>query len=269
MTRPPTNADLPAARGRLFSTLWKKYVPIPGSFLPWLCLVRLPNLLTIPGDVLAGYLLAPAVPEAGVSRLLLAIAAGILFYAAGLILNDLFDFTEDLRERPTRPLPAEKIQRETAIAATLIFLWVAVFFAAFVDALPIALPLVLCMFGYNAGLKRNRYLGPALMGACRAGNLLLGTAAATEGLGLAPAPIAAALALGLYVGTITHLARNETQPGATFTPPRIGTLLGLLIPLQALFCTLAVHRFPANLLGLALLPFLPLHRRLAARFPPS
>ena len=38
---------------------------------------------------------------------------------------------------------------------------------------------------------------------------------------------------------------------------------------QALLCVAAVHRFPANLLGLGLLPLLRLHRRLATRFPPS
>ena len=151
----------------------------------------------------------------------------------------------------------------------LIFLWIAGFFAAFCDALPVAIPLVLCILGYDGGLKRNRGLGPALMGACRAGNLLLGAAAAAKGSYLAPAPLAAALALGLYIGAITYLARNETKPGAKFTPHRIGQWLGMLIPLQALFCTLAAHRFPANLLGLALLPLLPLHRRLAARYPPS
>lgn len=249
--------------------LWKKYVPIHGTLAPWLRLLRLPNFLTIPGDILAGFLLAPAAAAASWNNLLLAIPAGLLFYAAGLVLNDLFDYAEDLRDRPTRPLPAEEIERGTAAAAALILLWVAAFLAAFASALRIAIPLGLCIFLYDFGLKRNRHLGSLLMGACRAGNLLLGAAAATAGDFLAPAPMAASLGLGLYVAAVTHLARNETQPGAKFTPVHIGKLLGLLIPLQALFCTLAVHRFPANLFGLALLPLLPLHRRLAARFPPS
>ena len=52
-------------------------------------------------------------------------------------------------------------------------------------------------------------------------------------------------------------------------PAAIGRLLRLVIPLQALLSVLAIQRFPANLLGLALLPLLKLHRRLAVPFPPS
>ena len=235
----------------------------------WLRLLRLPNLLTVPGDVCAGFLLAPAANGGDWAQLLLAIPAGVLLYAAGLVLNDLFDYAEDLRERPDRPLPANQISREAAAAAALVFLWIAAFLAAFFDALPVALPLILCIIAYDVGLKRRPWLGPAFMGACRAGNLLLGAAAATDGLPATPGPWIGALVLGLYVAAVTRLARREMEPGTKFPPARIGRLLRLLIPLQALLGVAAVHRFPANLLALALLSLLPLHRRLAARFPPS
>ena len=65
------------------------------------------------------------------------------------------------------------------------------------------------------------------------------------------------------------LARDETAPNTKFPPARIGRLLGLLIPLQALLGVAAIHRFPVNLLALALLPLAPLRRRLAQRYPPS
>ena len=235
----------------------------------WLRLLRLPNLLTVPGDVLAGFLLATSTAESSRTQLLLAIPAGLLLYAAGLIFNDLFDYAEDLFDRPQRPLPSKAISRESAGAVALIFLWIAGFLAAFIEALPVAVPLILCIFAYDAGLKRHRLLGPALMGACRAGNLLLGAAAAAYAGRLSPVPIAAAVLLGIYIAVVTRLARGETEPGAAFPPRRIGKLLGLLIPLQALLCVAAIHRFPFNLLGLALLPLLPLHRRLSERFPPS
>ena len=235
----------------------------------WLRLLRLPNLLTVPGDVCAGFLLAPAANGGDWAQLLLAIPAGVLLYAAGLVLNDLFDYAEDLRERPDRPLPANQISREAAAAAALVFLWIAAFLAAFFDALAVALPLILCIIAYDVGLKRRPWLGPAFMGACRAGNLLLGAAAATDGLPATPAPWVGALVLGLYIAAVTRLARREMEPGTKFPPARIGRLLRLLIPLQALLGVAAVHRFPANLLALAILPLLPLHRRLAARFPPS
>lgn len=235
----------------------------------WGRLLRLPNLLTVPGDVLAGFLLAAPASLTDWSQLPYAISAGILFYAAGLILNDLVDYKEDLRDRPLRPLPSGKIQLETAAFVALVFLWVATFMAAFFDALPVAIPLILCIIAYDAGLKKIPILGPLLMGACRSCNLLLGAFAASGGTLTSPAPIAAAIVLGLYIAAVTHLARHEARPGAKFTPRHIGQLLSLLIPLQALLCVAAVHRFPANLLGLALLPLLPLHRRLSTRFPPS
>ena len=244
-------------------------MPRPQNATAWLRILRLPNLLTIPGDLLAGFLLASAAAAADWARLLLfAIPAGLCLYSAGLILNDLFDYAEDLRERPERPLPANAISRETAAAAALVLLWIAAFLAAFFDALLVALPMILCIILYDVGLKKKPVLGPLLMGASRAGNLLLGAAAA-GGISSAPAPLLGAAVLGLYVAGVTHLARNETKPDANFTPLQVGRLLRMLIPLQSLLCVAAIHRFPANLLGLALLPLLRFHRRLSARFPPS
>ena len=94
-------------------------------------------------------------------------------------------------------------------------------------------------------------------------------AAATGAWFAAPGPWLGALALGLYVAVVTRLARDETAPNTKFPPARIGRLLGLLIPLQALLGVAAIHRFPVNLLALALLPLAPLRRRLARRYPPS
>jgi 4-hydroxybenzoate polyprenyltransferase len=236
----------------------------------WLRLLRVPNLLTVPGDVLAGFLLASCPDGADWAQLLLlAIPAGLGFYAAGILLNDLFGYAEDLRDRPQRPLPARQVSRENAAAAAMILTWTAAFAAAFFDALPVALPLILCIVLYDVGLKRIPLLGPALMGLCRAGNLLLGASAVGDGLSLSPGPIAAAAALALYVAAVTQLARRETRPDSPIQPRHVAVLLRLLLPLQALLCLAAVHRFPANLLGLALLPLVPWHRSLAKRFPPS
>ena len=279
MTPPPTSADQPPRRESRFAVLRQKaieayylvedFIPRPRNGSAWLRLLRLPNLLTVPGDVLAGFLLAPAATGGDWAQLLFAIPAGLLLYGAGLALNDLFDYAEDLRERPERPLPSGEISREAAAAAALIFFWIAAFLAAFFNALAIAIPLILCVILYNVGVKRHAVFGPFLMGASRAGNLLLGAAAASDGMPSTPLPWIGAAILGIYIAAVTRLARDETQPGAAFPPARIGRLLRLLIPLQALLGVLAIHRFPANLLALALLPLLPLHRRLAARFPPS
>ena len=248
----------------------KGALPHPTNGEAWGQLLRIPNFLTIPGDLLAGYLLAPAQTAGPAGRLLIAIPTGLLLYAAGLILNDVFDYPQDLNERPSRPLPSGVIHRETAGATALVLLWMGAFLSASFDALSVSIPLILCIILYDAGGKKIPVLGPLLMGACRSGNLLLGAAAAAGVAGiLAPAPLTAAVLLGLYVAAVTHLARNEARPGGRITPRHIGRLLQMLIPLQALFCIGAIHRFPANLLGLLLLPLIPLHRRLSSRFPPS
>ena len=278
MTPPPTSDSPPRRAAKALAAIRRAAAVVrddaiglvPPGFSPdaWLRLVRLPNLLTVPGDVLAGFLLAPAASASDWGQLLfLAIPAGLLLYSAGLVLNDLFGYAEDLLERPQRPLPAKQVSRESAAAVAISLLWIAAFAAAFFDALPVALPLVLCIVLYDVGLKRVPFLGPLLMGACRAGNLLLGVSAAHEGL--APAPVAGAAVLGLYVAAVSHLARNEAKPGAKISPRHVGFLLRMLIPLQAALCLAAFHRFPLNLLGLALLPLLPLHRRLSQKYPPS
>src|SRR5260221_228220 len=79
-------------------------MPSPSPLRTWLQLFRAPNLLTVPGDPIAGYLLAcfGAVEEG----LWPAIGASVCFYAGGLLLNDLADLAEDRRERPSRPLPS-------------------------------------------------------------------------------------------------------------------------------------------------------------------
>ena len=279
MTPPPTSAEEQPPRSSRLAALWEKSagvfhevqdaLPPPRSAGVWLHLLRVPNLLTVPGDVLAGFLLAPAATGGDWAQLPLAIPSSLLLYGAGLALNDLFDYAEDLRERPERPLPSGEISREAAAAAALIFFWIAAFLAAFFDALAIAIPLILCVILYNVGAKRHAFFGPFLMGASRAGNLLLGAASVSDGVPSSSLPWIGAAILGMYIAAVTRLARNETAPGAKFPPARIGRLLRLLIPLQALLGVAAVHRFPANLLALALLPLLPLHRRLAARFPPS
>ncbi|MCE5279283.1 MAG: UbiA family prenyltransferase [Planctomycetaceae bacterium] len=195
----------------------------------WLQLVRLPNLLTVPGDPLVGFLLASAggaAPRAasgwaglfqGVlidqpwARAALMVAAALLFYMRGLITNDLADFAEDKRDRPDRPLPSGAVNvRSAALAASALGLGGMVL-ATLCGAAgcAIGILLVLSMASYNTFVKRHPVAGPLNMGLCRSLSLLLGAAAAGWGIGMLPVVTAAAV-LGLYIATTTAIAAGET-----------------------------------------------------------
>ncbi len=195
----------PPAAGWRASGLWA-----------WLQLFRVPNLLTVPGDAIAGFLLAQA---AGLSatrpylRMALAAAVSLLIYAAGLLWNDWFDLPEDLRERPTRPLPSGRLRPgQVALAANvLVAASIAVAAVAGRTTLWVAVVLGAVVLAYDMALKRVPLIGPLAMGCCRGLSVLVGAAAlGADGLTRAPV-IAAAAGITLYVAAVTWLARGETR----------------------------------------------------------
>ena len=85
--------------------------------MPWLRLLRLPNLFTAPGDSLAGYFLAMTFKgnvSINVWIIVLLTAISVFTYAFGVVMNDVMDYQEDCRNRPERPLPSGKISRDRA-----------------------------------------------------------------------------------------------------------------------------------------------------------
>ena len=142
---------------------------------PYLQLVRLPNLFTAAADSLAGWLIVRgSLAEPG--RWVPLVLASVAIYAAGIVLNDVFDFEIDRRERPSRPLPSGRVSRRLAAWFGGIALALGPGLAALsgsTSSLVVALALAACVLGYDAGLKRT-LLGPEVMGACRGLNLLLG-----------------------------------------------------------------------------------------------
>ena len=203
LNEPPSPSPPPA--GWRASKLWA-----------WLQLFRVPNLLTVPGDAMAGFLLAQA---AGLSaarphlRMALAAAVSLLIYAAGLLWNDWFDLPEDLRDRPSRPLPSGRVRPgHVALAANvLVAASIAVAAVAGRTTLWVAVVLGAVVLAYDTGLKRVPVVGPLAMGCCRGLSVLVGAAAfGADGLTRAPV-IAAAAGIALYVAAVTWLARGETR----------------------------------------------------------
>lgn len=178
----------------------------------WLQLLRAPNLFTVPGDPLAGFLLA----SGGVLHpaVLVAIAASLALYAAGLLLNDLCDLEEDRAERPNRPLPsgAAKPRTVRAVAIGLFVLGNACALALGLPAFMTALGITAAVIAYDTKAKRIPGIGALVMGLCRGLSLLLGAMAATSTL--SPLVLLAAGIVTLYIACVTNLARYETHAGA-------------------------------------------------------
>jgi 4-hydroxybenzoate polyprenyltransferase len=194
----------------------------------WLRLLRAPNLLTVPGDPLAGAALAAwtlNIPLAWAPALLAGVA-GVLLYAAGLVNNDLADLAEDRRERAWRPVAAGAISPRAALAAFLLLAVGGVMAAALAGpwAGAWAAALLVAVLLYNMVFKRVPVAGLLVMGACRGMNFLLGAVAVAgptlwqlwqeggpEAMGVL---LACALGWMLFVAAVTMLAANETRPGA-------------------------------------------------------
>ena len=199
----------------------------------WAELLRLPNLLTVPGDPLAGAALAAgALPVGGVPAAVWAAAAALCLYAGGLALNDVADLEEDRRERPRRPLPSGRIAPGAALAAGLALLAAGVgfAFAAGRQAGLVGAGLAALIAAYDFALKRTPF-GPAAMGACRAMSLLMGAAAVAPSIG--PRAAVAALGLGSYVAALTVLSRRETG-GRTSAAPAAGPAAAVVFAAAAM-----------------------------------
>lgn len=182
----------------------------------WLQLLRVPNLLTVPGDPILGYLLAAGVGWALVWNidwlsLLYCVAASLCLYCAGLIANDLFDLKEDCRDRPTRPLPGGQIKISTAIIVAILLALVgivAAFLASTTSGI-VAVVLAVLIFIYDVGGKRIPFIGPINMGLCRMLSVMLGAGIncpIEEVWRIFPV----AGFIGLYVTAVTSIAKKET-----------------------------------------------------------
>lgn len=192
----------------------KAQIPPPSTLRAYLQLVRAPNLFTAMADVVMGFLFTHAAigrGDAGVFALLM--AASTLVYAAGVVLNDVFDFAVDFRERPERPLPSGRISLSLArwLGGELLVLgvalaWLAALLAGDVRPGLVGTGLAGCVVLYDAALKRTP-LGPVAMGACRMLNVLLGMSAAAGPWRDEHWLVAGAM--GTYIAGVTWFARTE------------------------------------------------------------
>lgn len=216
--------------------------------ISYLQLVRLPNLFTAAADPIAGRLLVGgAIGDVG-SWAPLA-ASSVATYAAGMVLNDVFDLEVDRAERPGRPLPSGRVSATAARALGFGLLALGPCLAALAGVVPllVSLTLTACVLGYDLGLKRTP-IGPFAMGACRALNLALGLAA-DPSLG-GPVGWLAAGSFGLFVVGVTLISRDEARAEGGRTR---GVGSGMAVQGVAFLGLVAAaclaHRFPSPTLG--------------------
>lgn len=181
---------------------------------PYLELIRLPNVFTAVADVLLGYLLihetlaTPAV-------LGLLVAVSVMLYAAGMVLNDVYDVEVDRRQRPHRPIPSGRVDAGLArrlgfvlLAGGLVPACGAAWLAGRWAPTGVAALLAGLIWLYDAPLKRTP-LAPLAMGGCRMLNVVLGMSVA--GWPAHRMFWLVAAAVGVYIVGVTWLARTEAR----------------------------------------------------------
>jgi 4-hydroxybenzoate polyprenyltransferase len=193
----------------------------------YLQLVRVPNVFTAMADVMLGFLLTHTSLEPWPPFVLL-LAASSLLYLSGMTLNDYFDREQDARERPHRPIPSGRITAAIAarLGAAMLLGGTALGWCASLllqDARPaiVATLLAAAIVYYDSGGKHT-LAGPAVMGACRLLNVLLGMSAAPEPWHAVHWVVAGGV--GVYIAGVTLFARSEARDS-----PRGQLTLGLAI----------------------------------------
>jgi 4-hydroxybenzoate polyprenyltransferase len=168
-------------------------------------LVRLPAVLSVPGDVLVG---AASTGWPFGRRTAGLVAASGCLYWAGMALNDWADRVEDATDRPGRPIPSGRVRPGFALglAGGLTAAGLAAAAASGGRAaLRVAAPLAGAVWGYDL-LAKSTPAGPVVMAAARGLDVLLG------GGGRAAAwPAAGTVAA--HIAAVTTLSRVETTGG--------------------------------------------------------
>jgi 4-hydroxybenzoate polyprenyltransferase len=217
----------------------------------WLQLIRIPNLFTVPGDILAGHAAVTAFSDFNTGRFLFLCLASALLYCSGLILNDCFDYEEDLRERPNRPLPSGAIQMQEAYAGWLMMTGMALLISWFISptSFKVSLAIIALVILYNGPARKFPKVAFVVMGLCRGFNILLGasTAWGTEGFVLNVSPIF--LTETFYILAVTYIAYNETKK----LPAHLWCMMPLIV--AAAGGALAVSIYGFNIIGISLFIF--------------
>ena len=230
------------------------------NFKDYLILVRLPNLFTLPSNILVGFVIASSLTLTSYVQVLLLVTISILLYCVGLILNDLFDYNIDKKERPDRPLASGKVSRRAAIGLVTAFSVLALGLSLIVSipTLVTSSFLFVLIFGYDKYLKKTQ-AGPFTIAAARVINVMLGASVDFGHIGSFPQLIILTFVLTItfvYVCLIGFISRYEIHGFPKNTKLfLIPIIIVAIISLIAFFSLMGFFKYE-SLIILALFSFI-------------
>lgn len=230
------------------------------NFKDYLILVRLPNLFTLPSNILVGFVIASSLTLTSYVQVLLLVTISILLYCVGLILNDLFDYNIDKKERPDRPLASGKVTRRAAVCLVTVFSVLALGLSLIVSISTLVTSsfLFALIFGYDKFLKKTQ-AGPFTIAAARVMNVMLGASVNFSHIGGFPQLIILTFVLTItfvYVCLIGFISRYEVHGFPNnkklfLIPVIIATIISLI----AIFSLMGFFKY-GSLIILALFSFI-------------
>jgi 4-hydroxybenzoate polyprenyltransferase len=183
----------------------------------YLRLVRLPNIFTVPSNILSGYFALVTLTSADALQLVLVVSSSVLLYTSGLVFNDYFDIETDIKERPYRPLPSGRISKRIAFTiavSSIIFGNLIAYFAAGQTGLAVSSLVSAIIISYDYKLKKTKF-GPIAMGLARSINVVLGASPAIylilQNNNLFARMAFICLFTFAYILSISLLSRKEVQ----------------------------------------------------------
>ncbi|MDQ3539858.1 MAG: UbiA family prenyltransferase [Chloroflexota bacterium] len=187
-----------------------------------LALARVSNTPTVVSNVLAGTALATTLAFDGVIVLLT--LAMVLFYTAGMYLNDIFDRDIDRQHRPDRPLPSGAVSVPVAAGVTVALFALGLGLLAFTsrEAFISGVVVVLVIIVYDAWHKANP-IGPFVMATTR--SLVYITAFLVYSANVSADLVVWSSLMLLYVAGLTSIAKTETGPAGVKYWPFVAILV--------------------------------------------
>jgi 4-hydroxybenzoate polyprenyltransferase len=178
-------------------------------------LVRLPAVLSVPGDVLVGAAASGQVRN--VPRTAGLVAASSCLYLAGMALNDYADRDVDAVERPSRPIPSGRVRPGFALGLAGALTVGAAGLSVAADgmrALAVTAPLAGAVWCYDLALKSTPAASTG-MSACRGLDVVMGAGARGAASALPAAAVVAA-----HTAVVTEVSRREVTGGDAGVPRR-------------------------------------------------